>query len=258
MGLSEAPNAIGWGVGSIRKGLYGDIETPEYQPYQYDPSSFRVGIDNQSRLSDMATRLTSQSAHTLDQSQQGQFRQEQENLVRYLRSRAAGSGPSAAETLMQRGNERNLASLMAASASQRGRGSFGARQQSLQSGLASANQAGIADMAVLRAREQQQAQQTLGSVLGQARGQDIGVAQADLQSEIQQQQMNNSLVAQFMQMGMNADAAQAQARMRLQELMARESQFAHNSAVAQSQVAGQQVGSILSAAGSAAGMAVGG
>jgi len=142
-----------------------------------------------------------------DTATQDQFRQGQAGLVSQLQGQVAGTaGPSIAEMQLQRGQEANIQAQMAQAASARG-ANAGLTQRNLAQQLAQGGQAVNADAGFLRAQEQQAAQQTLAQTLGGARGQDVQVAQADIQAQQQQE----AIVQQYLQMGMSLDAAQFQA-----------------------------------------------
>lgn len=140
----------------------------------------------------------------------------QNQLLQALAQQSRGQGPSLADMQMKQGMESNLAAIRANAASSRG--GYGARQGSMTQALASANTQAANQAMMGRLAEQQQAQQMLGALSGQMRGQDIGLAtsQAGLnqQQMMQQGQMDQqmalaNLQAQMQQRGMNDSQQQA-------------------------------------------------
>jgi len=151
------------------------------------------------------------AAPGLDTATQEQFRQGQQGLVQQLQGQVAGTaGPSVAEMQLQRGQDANIQAQMAQAASARG-ANAGLTQRNLAQQLAISGQQVNADAGLLRAQEQQAAQNSLAQVLSGARGQDVQVAQADVQAQQQQEQ----LVQQYLQMGLSLDQAQFQANQAL-------------------------------------------
>lgn len=112
----------------------------------------------------------------MDPAQQEQFRQMQMQNAQGLMAQAQGQGgPSPAELQMRAGLDRQVSAANAMAASQRGVSPGMAMKMAMDA----QNQAGLQtnqNAAVLRAQEQQQAQNALGQILTGARGQDIGFA----------------------------------------------------------------------------------
>jgi len=134
------------------------------------------------------------------------YRQQQE-LADMLRARAEGrGGPSLAELQMQRGLDATRAQMASAAASAEGVSPAIAMRNAMQQG-ATIGQQGVGQMAQLRAQEQLGAQQALGQLLGQARGQ-----------ELQGQGLAGQLMQGFMQQGMSYEQAQQQAQMALEQM----------------------------------------
>jgi hypothetical protein len=144
---------------------------------------------------------------------QDQGRMQQQQLIQMLQGQAMGQGPSLAAGQMRQATDRNIAQQQAMSASGRGPGAAGAAYQS-QNMAAAANQQAAADTSQLRLQEQLQAQGLLGSILGQTRGQDQSFGSLQLQD----QKQRDDLVSQFMKMGYDADQANRQAAMKMEEL----------------------------------------
>ncbi len=145
-------------------------------------------------------------ANPIDTSQQSQFRQGQLGLMGQLQQAAIGKGPSAAQDMLARAAEQNAAQARSASVSMAGVNPALAMRQSIM-GQTQGNIASAREAAIIRAQEQQNAMGMLGNLTGQARGQDIGLAQAQA-----------DLVKQYMAMGLSASEAQAQANIALQQL----------------------------------------
>jgi hypothetical protein len=160
---------------------------------------------NKKLLEEYRNRIGGQAQTGFDQSQQA--RAGQNTLLGQLQSRAAGTGgPSVAEMQMQRGLEANRNQLASQAASAPA-GGGALNQRNLMRQQAQAGQQAVADTGMLRAQEQQQAEQSLAGLLGQQRGQDM-----------QQQGAADQLTQQYLQMGLGLDQAQFLANQRLNEL----------------------------------------
>ena len=155
------------------------------------------------------------TAATIDQAPQAQFRQTQRSLGAQLAATAAGQGTTPAQLQLQQATEANIAQQAAARAGVGGAGAALARREIGRVGAQTAQQ-GAQQASLLRAQETSQAQQQLGQLAGQARGQDIGMAtsqagleqQAFLQSSAQEQQAmlataENDLKAQLANQGVD-------------------------------------------------------
>jgi len=108
------------------------------------------------------------------------FGAQQAGLINQLGAKAAGNGPFMADMAAQQARQANQAALFSSLASQRGGANplaarLAAQQNSLQ--MAQTNR----DAMMARMQEQQQAQGMLGQVAGQARGQEMGMAQQNAQ-----------------------------------------------------------------------------
>jgi hypothetical protein len=149
----------------------------------------------------------------LDTAPQNQWRQGQQQVAAQLMAQAQGTAPSIAAMQMQQGQAAALAASRAALASQRGGANPLAARAALmgnqQSQLQLAERAGIARLA-----EQQQAAQNYGSIAGQARGQDMTLAQ---QQADQQNQFNN-LRQQYLNQGLSVAQANQQAALEFERM----------------------------------------
>ncbi len=156
-------------------------------------------------------------AFQINQGPQDQFRQGQMQLMQQLMQQANGQGPSLAQMQLQRAGDQNMQQAMSMAASQRGQNAGGAmRQLSNQRAQIGSQQA--ADSGMLRLQEQMAAQNMLGQVSGQARGQDIGLATNQAQIENQQRAMNDQAVQFYLRSGMDLSRAQQQAAADMEKL----------------------------------------
>lgn len=177
----------------------------------------------------------------------------QQNLMSLLQQQASGQGPSVAANQLAAGQEANIAATMAAINSARGGASPALARQGLQT--AAEVQGGLAQQAATaRLQEQQAAAGLLGTVAGQGRQQDIGMATTDAQiqadlvkaqaqiasqetmaklsSETQIAVQNGNLQAGFQELqlkyqmaGLSAEQARLQATLDMQKLIAGVDQF---------------------------------
>ncbi len=136
---------------------------------------------------------------------------QQNAYIQMLQQQAAGNGPSAAQGQLRAATDANVASAMGMAASQRGAGASGAGYQAANMASQS-NQQAANQSAIIRAQEQQSAQQMLGGALGQARGQNV-----------QEQGQRDDLVKFYMGQGATADQANRQAAIDLEKLRAQQS-----------------------------------
>lgn len=113
--------------------------------------------------------------------QQNQTRDAQMALIQQLQNQAAGKGPSLAQMQLQKGTDQNISQAMAMGQSQRGAGQAG-MLKSIQGQQAGIGQGMANDAGMLRLQEQMQAQNQLGQIAGQTRGQDQGWAGMGLQN----------------------------------------------------------------------------
>jgi hypothetical protein len=142
-------------------------------------------------------------------------RNQQQQLAGMLMQQASGQRQGAGEMAVQR--QANNAMANQTSAAQMSRGANAALAQRNASranadiGVNAAGQAGIAQM-----QDQQSAQNQLGGLLGTQRQQDIGVAGANQQSQLAQQQQQLAALAQML----GVDQATLQADLEKRKLQA--------------------------------------
>lgn len=115
----------------------------------------------------------------------------QQAILQTLQARAMGQGPSVAEQQLRMGQQQSLQAQMAAAASMRGGGNPALAQRQLMSQAADQNQQTNAQAAMMRAQEMTQAGQLAAGAYGQARDQDVGMAQANANLGMQNTQMQN-------------------------------------------------------------------
>ena len=234
-----------------------------------DAGNRQIAYDQMSRVMGLPTQTMQGAQMQGAQMQMGpqeQYRAKQMALAGMLNQQAMGQGPSAAQAQLQMGSDRAMQQAMALGASYRGGNALaGMRQAQFQ--RADIAQNATAQSAMLRAQEQQAAQQALSNHLASGRGQDIGLSQAqagftqqanqvnagmqqdanmaNLQAGIQQQGQRESLVQQYLQMGMTLDQANYQANVQQNQyqygLIAQQMAAANNVSV-QNAAQGMQIG----------------
>jgi hypothetical protein len=160
----------------------------------------------------------------------GQVRQDQAGLTDALQDRAFGKKPSLAEMQMKAGLDASIQAQKSQALSARGMSPGMAARMAAQ-GIQQAQSDVTRDTAMLRAAEQERAEAALGQHLGNMRAQDLGyeTAQAGLtnQANLLQAQLNqqtnlanqgaeftnraqmDAALANYMQMGMSREEAQA-------------------------------------------------
>lgn len=191
-------------------------------PYQVDPSVGQIGNQYTSQFDAMGQQTQGRDPSSIKAAQiamgpQNQFRRDQRGLVSALQNRAAGQSPSVAEMQMRSGMDRISNEQASQASSARGISpALAARLQAdntTQAQLQTNQQTGQ-----LRAQEMERAEQALGGVLSGARGQDIGLAQAqaglqqganqaNLGAAMQQKQMNDQMTQYYMSQGLSRDEA---------------------------------------------------
>lgn len=147
---------------------------------------------------------------------QEQVRQDQLALNQALQARMAGKTPSVAEMQMRQGQDAAMQQALAMRASARGVNAAVAQQQAADQ-MAALSQQAVGQTAQMRAQEQMQAEQALGSQLAGMRGQDLSQEQLSLQTQLQQQQMNDALVMKYLDAGLTMQQAQLQAQVDLEK-----------------------------------------
>ena len=162
--------------------------------------------------------------YTGDRNAAAEARSRQNELADYYDQVLAGKTPSVAELQLRQATAANNAAASSL-ASANGYNPLAARAALQAQAMNNQNAAGEAG--VLRAQEQAAAAQGMGALTGQMRTQDLqamGIdtqrAQALLQSEMGQRQLNDELYAKLMGMGMDAEKARLQAAMLLEQLKA--------------------------------------
>lgn len=209
----------------------GWVNTPQFDPNFYNfnaPSAATAPTP----FSAAQIRPVSDPRQVLiDPTQQAQFRQGQQDLVSRLTQQANGQGPSVAGAQLQQAQQANQAAAFAQLNSARGQGNPGLARQTM---MTSSNlQAQTArDSAVARMQEQLNAQQALGSTLGGARQQDIGLAtqqaqltqeanlasyKGQLETAIQQGQLDQSTAETLYKAAQDRSTQQAGAQNALQQ-----------------------------------------
>lgn len=158
-------------------------------------------------------------------SHQDYWRDQQYNLGRSLEQQATGQGPSITERQLRQGLQQNIEGQMAQAASSRGMQNTGTMQRQLAQNIARSGQEMVGQAGIQRLQEQQQAQQMYGNLLGQARGQDQSHAQGMGQLLVQQEAQRDSLVQQYISMGLSLDQAQFKANQDLAQTELQNAQF---------------------------------
>lgn len=211
-----------------------DGNASQFQDRNYIAGTAQQGIAGaQGRAAPQATntqvgQVQTGQASQLDGAQQAQMRQGQQTQINSLMQTALGNQAGAGELAAQRQGQRMIANQQAMAASARGGSGqlaqLGAARNAMDIGGQVAGQAQQAAMA-----DKQQANQLLSGALGQARGQDIGMASenaglsqqmnmanlsAQNQGIFQQAGLNNAtslanMQAKLAQTGMNDAAIQA-------------------------------------------------
>lgn len=186
----------------------------------------------------------------IDKSKQEEFRSYQMGLARQLEAQTRGEGPSLANLQLQSATQKNIAEQLGLAFSNQGAGGALA-QRTAAYNVANLNQNAAMQSAQLRMAEQLQAQAALGALSGQARGQDIGLATAQAEANLQtalanQAEKNKFLLAQgeFTQQAniVNATAAnnRAMEQARLEQAAAQGNQQAINQLAQQQAALNQQ------------------
>lgn len=139
----------------------------------------------------------------INMKQQEEFRKGQMQLMAQLQQQAAGQGPSLAGGQLSQGIEASIAAQQAALASARGGVNPALARQAMQTGAEMRGQEAM-QAAQLRMQEQLNAQQALGTLAGQGRQQDIGLATEQAQLGQEHQALQAQLAAQ--QAGMTTQA----------------------------------------------------
>jgi hypothetical protein len=142
-------------------------------------------------------QFNNRQAPAMDAGQADQTRGQQGQLANMLFQQARGQTPGAGELAVQR--QAGNAMAQQTSAAQMARGAnaaLAARNAARTTADIGANAAGQASIAQMQ--DQQAATHQLGGLLGNMRGQDIGVAQGNQQAQMQQQQLQLQSLAQML------------------------------------------------------------
>lgn len=191
----------------------------------------QYGLNNQHVTNAQAQALPGTNVNL---SAADQDRAAQNAYIQNLQAQASGAAPSVAQAQIGQAQNNNIAAILAANASQRGPVNAGLQAKSLANNMAGSNQNFIQQAGILRLQEQQGAQNNLGNALTGIRGQDTGqaldvarIGQSDRQLGVQLgtqvslanaaqanalQQQHNSLVQQYVGMGLNLSQATLQAQ----------------------------------------------
>lgn len=192
----------GWGtaIGAAGGGLLGGLgvfggDDPEQVKLNRDDTRLQTGRDIRTKAGDIynrtlgrqapQTQAAQAGATTINPQQQAQFRARQMALADQLGQQAMGQGPSVAGSQFKAAADTSLAQQQALAAGARGGNVALAGRQAAQN-ASNANQAFARDAATARIQEQISARDQLGGLLGQGRGQDIGLAtdQAGLSQQL--------------------------------------------------------------------------
>lgn len=137
------------------------------------------------------------AAPQMNAGQADQTRGQQGQLAGMLFQQASGARPGAGEMAVNRQVGSAMAQQTAAAQMARGaNAALAARNAARSTADIGVNGAGMAAQAQMQ--DQTNAQNQLGGLLGQMRGQDIGVAQGNQQAQMQQQQLQLAALAQML------------------------------------------------------------
>lgn len=234
----------------------GGGSSPQYDPYQVDPGMqyWAPGQAWGNQAAGGYGQVFDQLRQTgqIDTTQADESRGLMGQLARGLFARARGEGTSVAEEQMKQALERSRANAASIAASSPGVDAGTAMAQAQRAQEETALQ-GARDTSLLRAQEQLATEQALGGLLGNMRGQDIGLATSQAQLGLQEQGMRDQLASQFMSMGMSQAEADRRAWLQIQAMRQQESQFAGSLAqqawLAQQGFDTQRGGTLLGGAG---------
>ena len=142
-------------------------------------------------------QFADRGAPTMNAGQSDQARAQQQRLADMLFSQATGQTPGAGELAVNRQVGQAQANQTSNAQMARGAGAaMAARTAARNNADVGVNGAGQAAIAQLQ--DQQSATNQLGGLLGQTRGQDIGVAQGNQQAQMQQQGLQLQALAQML------------------------------------------------------------
>lgn len=198
--------------------------TPYRPDQRRNPWSSQSFADQANEYAD-ASRVANRYDGTMDRTGFDKYGNKIDSLGQILEDRIAGKRPSVAEMQMRQGLERNRAGAASLAASQAGvNPALAGRQAQLAQSQASlqTNQ----DASILRAKEQAQAEEALGRLMMQARGQELGFTTAQGQQSLAAQGQIDDLTKFYMDMGASREEADRQAKIRYEEMAMQRDMFA--------------------------------
>ena len=143
----------------------------------------------------------------------------QMQILDQLLAQAAGTAPSPAQMMLQQAADRNLSDAAAMAQSQRGLGATAAQSQ-VSGQRAEIGQQASRDAGILRLQEQMQATQAAGRVAEGLRGQDVAQEQARAQVKLASDNLRQTLMQKYMEMGLSQAEADRRARMDMEKARA--------------------------------------
>lgn len=254
------------GLGDAMSGLFGSKNEFQAQPTKLDSTAYQYGADHggteaadAARYSGLAQAAQNRQGPQINMGQANAARAQQSSAMGLQAAAANGSAPSAAAAQQQQGLDAATRAQYAAAGSARGAGGVATAQYNAGQNAAGMSQQAVSQAAQLRAQEMAQARDSYASSANAMRSQDLGGATSQAQLEAGQRGQNDQYsLAQY-----NNEQAVRHAGM--QGAMAQQAQQSQNqqasdqinAGVAQQNAAqnNSNGGSLLSAAGSIAGMA---
>lgn len=171
-------------------------------PEKFKPGQFEFDEEAKKRASDRDQirqgqldqefqNVKNRDFSKMDLDKQAAMRSNQQALIEQLQAASRGEGPSAAQAQLKSATDQNLRNALAMAASSRGNPALAAQAAGRERAIIS--QTAANQSAALRAQEMQAARGLLGDTLQSARGQDIGLAQSELQAVLAQQQQKDAM-----------------------------------------------------------------
>jgi hypothetical protein len=200
--------AIGAGVGGLGGWLMGGKDDPKYG---YDPNQANFQLPGYEGMSGQYAGALGQGPRSAPQAGLSGFQGDQRQLADMLMSQAQGQGPGQeiarmqAETQVDRGLGQQLAGARSA---RPGQSAMAARNAAMAAGNLQGAGAQAATMGGLQA--QQGAIGSLGSVLGQARGQDLQRAMGNAQLRYQTMGLDDNRQMELLRQQLMMNQAQQQ------------------------------------------------
>lgn len=230
-GNTNILQGIGSGIQNGAQGVGNWLDKNVFNPNQYQVQQAQLGNEGDQRFASAIA-----NAQGLANAPQTAAQQAQAGLMGQLQQTAAGQGPSIAGQMLTQAGQQNQAAQNAAVASARGNVNPALLQRNSMNAAANQNQNLAGQAATARMQEAQAAQ-----------GQLAGLSTNMQQQNMQQTDFANQLAAQYAGMGLTADQANLQANLQAQQI---QSGVAQQNAGAKTNI----VGGIISGAGSAAGL----